>query len=483
MFINKREDQPSTSHGHRMSYLNVFLKTELTCIPSILSKCLGDYYNNALCNGATWVFAFWWILHMGFNKCLNALFKRLKFKQFERDRLINTLWYLGFYGTGLAYCGAALSQNEVELFNFKNMHVPTNNNLPTQVVLGYTLILTFYLHTSIWEGITKARVVNMLAYLFLFLFILSSYILRVVEISFSLSALISIAQVVVQITRGLFVILDQKSFYYKLFIAALFVVTFAIHVAVYFIVIPLTFIVPLGIRILSDYPNILLLFLFFNLLGWMISEIYQSVIFKFAYHWLYHSPDSKRKDSISSNESYEPLDKIQRCSISLIECSLFLPRDDLAFEIQRVRREIQERQSKLMALRKPKNMFVQTLKCMLTINKKIKERRRRSESESSDNTEDFQEDLLAEEREMLSENLSDSDDFDDTSTDSGGKECGGFKIRRSEELLYIPKVEEGSDERDEVKTDDDVDTVKNESEASDDNKTVDSESDVIVHHS
>lgn len=104
--------------------------------------------------------------------------KKLKFKEYERDRLTDILWYLGFYGTGVVYCGAALSQNEVELFNFKKMQVPSISNLPTQVVLGYTLILMFYLHSAFWEGITKMRIINMLSYLFLFFFMLSSYILR-----------------------------------------------------------------------------------------------------------------------------------------------------------------------------------------------------------------------------------------------------------------------------------------------------------------
>ncbi|XP_056644055.1 uncharacterized protein LOC130449956 [Diorhabda sublineata] len=411
MFINKLEEPP-IPHVPKMSYFSLFLKTELTCIPNILSKCLGNYYNNALCNGATWVFAFWWMLHLGFNNFLNALFKKLRFKQYERDRLIEILWYLGFYSTAVVYCGAALSQNEVELFNFKNMRVPSSTILPTQVVLGYTLILTFYLHTAFWEGITKAHIVNMFAYMFLFFFMLSSYILRVVEISFSLSALISITQMALQITRGFFVVLDQKSFYYRLFIAALFVVTFAIHVAIYLVVIPLTFIVPLGIKIMSDYPNILLYFLFFNILAWLTAEIFQSIIFKFSYHWLYHSKESQRKNSINSTEGYEQLNKTRGCSISHIECSLFLPRDDLAYEIQRVRREIEERKSKLIALQKPKNTFVQTLKYMLTINKKIKQRRRRL-SEQSESYEDDEGGKLLSNNVKITEDASDSDSEND----------------------------------------------------------------------
>ncbi|CAH1100370.1 unnamed protein product [Psylliodes chrysocephalus] len=462
MFINKLKTPSIESNAYsKMSYVTLFFKTELTCIPSILSKWLGDYYNNALCNGATWVFLLWWILHTGFNKFLNALLKKLKFKEYERDRLTDILWYLGFYGTGVVYCGAALSQNEVELFNFKKMQVPSISNLPTQVVLGYTLILMFYLHSAFWEGITKMRIINMLSYLFLFFFMLSSYILRVVEISFTLSALISIAQVVLHITKGLFVVLDQRYFYTKILIAALFIVTLAVHVAIHLIVIPLTFIVPLGLKIISDYPNILLLFLLFNLMGWLGAEIYQGVLFKFLNHWLYHGQDIKRKDSISSSDGYEQLDKHQGCLRSLTECALFLPRDDLAYEIQKIRKEIEERRARQLALRKPKNMFVQTLKCMLTINKKLKQKRKRleDESESSENTdENQQDDLLPDDEHGTHENYEEdvlhknelgsgdnqnillfSDDIgiSDNSTDSDDVlEQDSNLERKREELMY-----------------------------------------------
>lgn len=52
---------------------------------------------------------------------------------------------------------------------------------------------------------------------------------------------------------------------------------FIFSLSVYLIVIPLTFIVPLGLKILSDYPNMLLMFLYLNLLLWMGTEMYQSV--------------------------------------------------------------------------------------------------------------------------------------------------------------------------------------------------------------
>lgn len=70
------------------------------------------------------------------------------------------------------------------------------------------------------------------------------------------------------------------------------------------------------------------------------------MLFKFLNHWLYHGQDIKRKDSISSSDGYEQLDKHQGCLRSLTECALFLPRDDLAYEIQKIRKEIEERRAR-----------------------------------------------------------------------------------------------------------------------------------------
>ncbi|KAJ8978387.1 hypothetical protein NQ317_008028, partial [Molorchus minor] len=130
-----------------------------------------------------------------------AFFKKLRYKEYVRLRLKNSLWYLGFFSTALIYSGATLAQNEVELFNFKKMHVPSNTDLSMQTTLGYTLISTFYLHCAFWEGLTKDNFIHMFGYFCLFSFLVSSHILRVVEISFTLTALIGAAQVAVQFTR------------------------------------------------------------------------------------------------------------------------------------------------------------------------------------------------------------------------------------------------------------------------------------------
>ncbi|EFA12399.1 hypothetical protein TcasGA2_TC016401 [Tribolium castaneum] len=78
------------------SYINLFLKTEITILPSLLDKYVGNYYNNTLCNGATWMFASWCILHVFFDNFLNALLKRMKYKEFIRARLQQSLCVINY---------------------------------------------------------------------------------------------------------------------------------------------------------------------------------------------------------------------------------------------------------------------------------------------------------------------------------------------------------------------------------------------------
>lgn len=58
-------------------------------------------------------------------------------------------------------------------------------------------------------------------------------------------------------------------------------------------------------------------------------------------HWLYHKDDAKK----------------QACAGTIVECSLFVPRDDLAFNILLMRREIKEREAKYLYI----NMLVMNL--------------------------------------------------------------------------------------------------------------------------
>ncbi|KAJ8978386.1 hypothetical protein NQ317_008027 [Molorchus minor] len=103
--------------------------------------------------------------------------------------------------------------------------------------------------------------------------------------------------------------------------------------ALYVFVIPLTFIAPLAIKIMSDYPNILLLYLFACLVCWLIIEVYQSLLFKAADHWLYHGGEIENED-------------FSHCRNGLLECSLFKPRDDISYNLQIIKQEIKARETK-----------------------------------------------------------------------------------------------------------------------------------------
>ncbi|XP_018579054.1 uncharacterized protein LOC108917099 isoform X2 [Anoplophora glabripennis] len=457
------------------SYINLFLKTEVTCIPKLLKNYIGDYYNNALFNGATWVFVLWCVLHIIFDKLIDAFLKKLRYREYVRLRLRNSLWYLGFYGTAVIYSGAALAQNEVELFNFKKMHVPSNSNLPSQVVIGYTLISTFFLHSSLWEGLAKEYFLNMFSYLFLFLFLLASYTLRVVEISFTFTALVGIAQVAVEFTRCCFMSSTQDSILSKFFVGLVYFMTYAICFAVYIIVIPLTFIVPLGLKILSDYPNILLLFLFFNLVLWLLIEIYQSILFKFLDHWFYHQEEIEG-------------DNFLQCSIGLLECSLFKPRDDISYNLQIIKREIKARQTKMMSLRKPKNktMLIQTLKCMVAIKRKLTEKRRSdssdSESERSDNinTDEDNGELLSDQDEETDDESQDSLDNkiseQNEQSDQNEESDNGEVESQNSEAETVKETAEGTDEK--LKSEKNSGTSDNNNDEKSDlqlNKTIDND--------
>lgn len=48
------------------------LSTELTAIPQVLSGYFGKFYSNALCNGCTWLFGVWFVLHIGLDYTVNV---------------------------------------------------------------------------------------------------------------------------------------------------------------------------------------------------------------------------------------------------------------------------------------------------------------------------------------------------------------------------------------------------------------------------
>ncbi|KAI4459808.1 hypothetical protein MML48_6g00001990 [Holotrichia oblita] len=120
-------------------------------------------------------------------------------------------------------------------------------------------------------------------------------------------------------------------------------------------------------------------------------------LYKYIYHWIYHDLETPKT----------------KCPGLAAECSLFQPRDDVAFNLKIIRQEIKDREAKMMSLRKPKNrnMLMQTLKCMVVIKKKLKEKKSAS-SESSD-SEDSESDLQTPSKEKNSDSEEDTSELDD----------------------------------------------------------------------
>lgn len=65
---------------------------------------------------------------------------------------------------------------------------------------------------------------------------------------------------------------------------------------------------------------------------------------KAIYHWLYHREEKEKADG--STEILNEFSLVPRCDMTVLECSLFKPRDDVAYTIRKLRKEMQERKTK-----------------------------------------------------------------------------------------------------------------------------------------
>ncbi|XP_063913002.1 uncharacterized protein LOC135129687 [Zophobas morio] len=333
------------------SFFGFFLKTEVTFIPGLLDKYIGNYYNNTLCNGATWMFLGWFLLHAIFDSVLNGLLRKMKCQKYVRTRLQKSLWYLGFYVTACIYCLATLFRNQLQIIKMKEPFDSTN--LPSgHLILGFIMMLTFYLHSAFWEGVKYEDATLFLSYLSLFLFLCFSYFFRFVEGSFRLNIVICVTHIMLELTRCTALLERSKS--RDRVIGGNFALSILVFVVNYAIVIPVLFGYPL-IKGNSTSVAILLSVL----LVWLLFETYSSVCFKALCHWMNHTAS-------------------EQCGKDIFECSLFPPRSDATYTFLRLQKEMKERQEKGMAAKRPKNrnMVFQTLKCMVAMKRKIKERRK-----------------------------------------------------------------------------------------------------------
>ncbi|XP_044262545.1 uncharacterized protein LOC123010002 [Tribolium madens] len=380
------------------SYINLFLKTELTIIPRLLDKYIGNYYNNTLCNGTTWMFACWCILHVFFDNLLNAFLKRIKYREYIRVRLQQSLWYLGFYTTACIYCCATLIRNNLEIIKLKTPF-DSSNVASGQLILGFIVVLTFYLHSAFWERLKYCHGFVASGYLCLFFFFCFSYFLRFIEGCFRLTILICSAQIALEVTRVIAIVTKRDNCRGRVLTGIFFTLSLSVFVINYGIIVPLLFGYPL---VRGFTPGVTFLLTFF--LTWLTIEFYSSALIKAVIHWLNHT---------------ETDDKKKKCNLDLVECSLFPPRDDATYNFLLMRKEMKEREERCLSLRKPKNKNVvfQTLKCMVAIKRKLNEKRK----EASGLSETFV-DKMQDEKEQETHNQNEHDESD---SDSDGEVVGG----------------------------------------------------------
>lgn len=98
-----------------------------------------------------------------------ALLKRMKYKEYIITRIQHSLWFLGFYVTVCIYSTTSLVYNDLAILKTKDFF-DSLSTTSGQLVLGFIVMLTFYLHIALWERLKSGD--GMLALRFFALFIL-----------------------------------------------------------------------------------------------------------------------------------------------------------------------------------------------------------------------------------------------------------------------------------------------------------------------
>lgn len=347
-----------------MSYIKAFLETELDFIPATMDKYMGKYYNNVLYNGIPWMILILHIIHYLFDVLVNALLKKMRFKEYVRIRLKRSLWYLGFYACSFFYCSATAWKNNIQFPNqIKFIFLDLTEPISGHFFAGYALLSAFYASSFIWEGLQCSH--HAFTYLFLTGFCAFTYFFRYIELLIMFASILSVAEVATESMRCIFCAVKLEGST-KNFLQSLFCVYMTFASVIYSLVIPINFALPLVRGLLYNSSSITLVGLNLTLWGWYISTIYSSPLSRLMQHQWYH----KKIEN-----------KVPECVGSIIECALFQPRDDLAYNLKIIKQEIRERQERVNALKKPKkktNVLLQTLKCMVALNRKIKDRKERN---------------------------------------------------------------------------------------------------------
>lgn len=337
---------------------------------SIKMEHYSGRFNNTLYNAISWLILIFYIIHYLFDVSVNALLRRMRFKEYVRIRLRRSLWYFGFYACGFLYCSATSWKNHIAFPNKYTFYIlDLTEPISDHLIVGYALLSAFYASSFIWEMCQCS--LSSFSYVFLSGFTAFTYYLRYIELVVLFTNTFSIVYVITELIRCLLCIIKLGGTT-KLLMQSVLCMLLSIYSVLYLWIIPMNFLLPLAQGFLNNSSSFIMIGLNLSLWGWFACEVYTSPLYRLILHQWYHRRNPNN---------------VPECLGSTTECALFLPRDDVAYNLKIIRREIQERQDKVMTLRKPKKkacILFQTLKCVAALNKKMKFRKQTETNSEND---------------------------------------------------------------------------------------------------
>ncbi|CAG9772633.1 unnamed protein product [Ceutorhynchus assimilis] len=354
------------------SLMHAFFGTELTYIPSGMQKLLGPNFNNALCNGITWLVIFWLTLHFAYDRLISIYLKQLGFSQYLRVRLSHSLWLLACYFSFCIYYVITINEyNTGDLMYYRRTIAIHYGVISDRQKIGQAVICSFYLCMAYREG-TQMGYCHFFKHVALTIACTTAFILRFLEIPFTITALIAVSGIFQELSKMFYSLLNKDNIICNVVIGSLYISAVIIFCAVYFTIIPLSYLIPMGMKLFSRERNPVILTLFLSLLCWINLLIYKSIFLNAIFHWLYHIKEDKHDEKEKETRPIQ-----LECHGNIVECSLFPPRTDESFMLALMRSEARKRQRKMIALRKPKNrtFMIQTIKCMMTLHKTLSKKK------------------------------------------------------------------------------------------------------------
>lgn len=111
-------------------------------------------------------------------------------KSYINERLRQSLWYLGFYSSALIYCGASLIRNEFIDSSYRVFLPEHGSGYTSDLLIGFLFLITFYIHTTVWETFIVENPFLGLNYLLLVFATMTAYYMRYTNINWILNVFI-----------------------------------------------------------------------------------------------------------------------------------------------------------------------------------------------------------------------------------------------------------------------------------------------------